>query len=57
MKRIVWSENNSKEVFYDLAADYNTDNFTEAELRDFCREWEKEDAADGLDRQYWIEEE
>lgn len=38
------------------AADYNTDNYSEPELLELCREWEAEDKADGLNREYYLEE-
>lgn len=38
------------------AADYNTNRFSEQELLELCREWESEDKADGLNREYFLEE-
>lgn len=38
------------------AHDYNTNRFTEDELLELCREWEAEDKADGLNREYYLEE-
>lgn len=38
------------------ANDYNTNNFSEQELLDFCREWEAEDKDDGLNREYYLDE-
>ena len=46
---IFWRYRDSREIFSDLAADYNTDNFTAEELEDLCILWEKEDEEDEED--------
>lgn len=38
------------------AATYNTNRHTEQELFELCRKWEAEDKADGLNREYFLEE-
>ena len=45
-KGIFWRYRDSREIFSDLSADYNTDNYTEDELEDLCILWEKEDEED-----------
>lgn len=55
MKCIYWRERGNREVFRDLAADYNTDNYTEDELNEFISAWCAEDQEDGLDREYFVE--
>lgn len=45
-KGIFWRYRDSREIFSDLSADYNTDNYTVKELEDLCILWGKEDEED-----------
>lgn len=58
IKGIFWRQRGSRETFSDLAiGGYNTKNYTEEELEEIIREWEKEDERDGdMDTMYWVDD-